>query len=124
MRKESVLDKRLRELHRELDSVSRDLRNCARSTGRLGQRVDPAGEPARLARTLWAGRSADDAPPPEAFPPGENVDHRLLSYLESRGFGEEKLLGAERRRQRNRAIVAILFALIGILWLIAAVVQG
>jgi hypothetical protein len=130
-RKETALERRLKELDRELSAVRGDLRSVsrgrpARTMPESGYELPPVERPGadsgpgwqQTALGLFRGRR--DRKQPELFPPDSGLrpsDERFVDYLSSR-FGAAPSLRHERDIQRNKAIAMLVCVAILLIWLV------
>ena len=129
-REKTALDRRLKEVRRELDELHGDLRAVARGkpprrAADEGYQLPPtppaaeAREPAwrKVARSFLPQREESQ---PELFPSESTLrprDERFVDYLSSR-FSSEPALRHERQIQRNKAIAMTVLVVLMLLWLI------
>lgn len=134
-RKTSVLDKRLKEIQKELSMVEGDIRSLSKAAKNPESAVElsrlfPEGGQAqrRVVKKKEEATQQNNMENAEKKSVGKDGmrkeknmmrDKRFLSYLMSSGFQPTvRPLRHERRLQRNKAIVMVVFALLVLLWVL------
>jgi hypothetical protein len=135
-RKETSFERRMKEVEKEAEAVSHHIRSLSKSVQKLDQRADAAGVAQQTQREVmrhsapvrapalsahagaqqtesgaWRGEGGDAT---ETATPGKPArgDERFVSYFSSGSFGKARPLSQERRLQRNKAIMMIVFVII------------
>ena len=125
--KRTPIDKRIKELEKELAAVHGSLRTLAKNPAKTRAVPAPA-----IPDAVAPGAAADarapmpqrPAPPvsrPDVLGGEANLrgrDERFVDYLAS-SLGPTQPLRRERNAERNRALVAIAFALLLIFWIVS-----
>lgn len=137
MKRESPYERRIRELEEEAERVRKNMqqlmknvpREAVTSSPALGAR--PAGPrlrssyqrsvappvPVHAPQSLRPEEPSAPVPPDQPEVPARSAEHRpekFASYLASGSFGTPRSLSRERRIQRNKAIMMLVFALLAI----------
>ena len=115
----SPLDKRIRELEKELSQVDGKVRSLAKVVDR-----SRSGGPLKLPTLV--DPSVDDRPPPRAAESGGIIkepmrrprDERFSDYLSSSLGGPVAPLRHERSQQRNKAMLVIAVLVVVLFWIV------
>jgi hypothetical protein len=121
-KKSSSLDKRIKQVKKELSAVDSNIKALSKSVDRRkghttvrGDKQTGSTTPAAGAR---AGKKTAEAHVKEVrYQPQRIYDQRFADYLAS-SFQTVRPLRHERRVQRNKAIVMVLFVLLALFWVV------
>jgi len=135
-RKKSVLKKKQKQIEKELSSVSSDIRSLSKSVGskparRRKEPPKPPADPGHINPTIGMGEDGllgqslsksgyDDVPGTPRKPgnrPTKLHDERFVGYL-ANSFDSMRPLRHERKIQRNKAVVMVVFVLLLLFWLL------
>ena len=123
-KKKSVLKKKLKKVEKELSAVSSDIRSLSKGKRRRGSVGQPSPfglppSPSGLRRT--SRRTSRRAGTGAEKQEGSAIhDERFADYF-SGSFEAVRPLKHERKLQRNKALVMVIFVVVVLLWVLSRV---
>lgn len=120
LKRESAYERRIRELEEEAERVRKNMQRlmkvAPRDTGYVGEDRPSFGSPRKPSfRSSTDLRERDGTTEPETPRAEESPrTEKIANYLASGSFGKGGSLSHERRIQRNKAIMMLIFALLAL----------